>query len=944
MKKLLLALFAGLFLFTGVIFAQDANKEMSKAIGKDPNVTIGKLDNGLTYYLRKNKKPENRIEFRLAVNAGSILEDEDQRGLAHFTEHMAFNGIEGYPGNTMISELQKIGVIFGMGINAYTGFDETVFMITMPADDQKYIDMGINILYGWAHGLLYADEEIEAERGVISEEYRMGQGADDRMRKKWFPVVFNNSRYAERLPIGLIEIIQGFKPEVIKRFYNDWYRPDLQAIVVVGDFNMEAMEKQVKEKFGSIPAKQNPRERVRYGIDNNKEPLVCVATDKENGSNTVMVFRKFPHEAMSIVQDYKDHMAQELFNMMYDSRLNELAQKPGQPFLGLSAGYGKLIGDIDAYTLYGSAKENQIIPTLQAMMREDYRVLRYGFLETELKRAKEEMLNNYERAAKEVDKTESAVFANEYVDNFLYKDPIPGAKRELNYANKYLESITLEEVNAWAKKWITEENMAVVVLAPEKEGVKVPTEAELLAVIKDKSLADVEPYVDTYKEQEIVEKETLKPGAIVSEKDIPEISATEYILSNGVRVVAKHTNFKNDQILFSAQSKGGMSLYYDCDVPSLYFASDLVDRAGIAELDYSSLEKKLKGKRISLSPNITAFTESLGGSAAPKDLDLFFQYINAFFTNPRKDTAVYQLVMDETKEQLKAMTANPMYQFFGALLDALKQGDIYQKSPLSMDDEYLSRVDYERAYYLYQERFANPADFNFYFVGNFDEAELKDLLCTYIASMPTTDKKEEINAKVFKSFPENTEMKKVYAGTEEQGWMGLALSEEMEWNDYNKLMVDVASEALQIEVTEIIREKLGGTYSPMLQMGASKLPTPSYIALILYSCDPNNIEKLSKATFDILTKFMKKGPKKETLAKVKEQMIRSAEEDQQTNSYWLSYIASQELYGDALDEYTHLKDELAPITTKQVAQWMAKNFKIDHYLRVDLYPETAKTK
>lgn len=942
MKKLLLALFAGLFLLFGTVYGQDLEKELGKAIGKDPNVKIGKLDNGMTYYLRNNKKPENRIEFRLAVDAGSILEDDDQQGLAHFTEHMAFNGIEGYPGNTMISELQKIGVIFGLGINAYTGFDETVFEITMPADNQKYIDMGINILYGWAHGLLYADEEIEAERGVISEEYRMGQGADDRMRKKWFPVAFNNSRYAQRLPIGLIEIIQGFKPETIKRFYNDWYRPDLQAVIVVGDFNMDAMEKQVKEKFGAIPAKQNPRERVRYGIENNKEPLACVATDKENGSNTVMVYRKFPHQPMQTVKDYRDNMAQELFNMMYESRLNELTQKAGQPFLGLGAGYGKFIGDIDAYALYGSAKENQIIPTLQAMMREDYRVLKYGFLETELKRAKEEMLNNYERAAKEIDKTESSRFASNYVDNFLYKDPIPGAKRELNYANKYLEGITLDEVNAWAKQWITDENLVVIALAPEKEGVKVPTESELLAVIKDKSLADVEPYVDTYKEQEIVEKETLKAGSIVSEKEMSEIGAKEYMLSNGIRVIAKHTNFKNDQILFNAESKGGMSLYNEADVPSLTFATDFVDRAGIAELDYSSLEKKLKGKKIGLMPQISALTEGLSGSTAPKDIDLFFQYINAFFTNPRKDTAVYQLVMDETKEQLKSIKANPMYQFFGVLMDELYQGDIYQKSPLAMDEDFLAKVDYERAYYLYQERFANPADFTFYFVGNYDEAELKDMLCTYIASMPTTGKKEEMNTKALKSFPANSLTKNVYAGTEEQGWMGLALSENIEWNEQNRLMVDVVSEALQIEVTEIIREKLGGTYSPMLQMGASKYPTSSYITLILYSCDPNNIDKLSKATFDIIAKFMKKGPKKETLAKVKEQMIRSAEEDQQSNSYWLSYISTQDLYGDPMDEYTHLKSGLDKITVKGIAQWAAQNFKTDHCLHINLYPETAK--
>ena len=320
MKRLFLIVVAFVFACTSSVMAQ----KLDSKIGNDPAVKIGKLENGMTYYIRQNSKPEGRVEFRLAVNAGSNQEDDDQQGLAHFTEHMAFNGIEGYPHNEMISELQKIGVIFGLGINAYTSFDETVYEITMPTDDQKYIDMGINILYGWAHGLLYDPQEIEDERGVISEEWRMGNGASDRMRKKWFPVVFTNSLYAKRLPIGLIEIIQGFKPEVIRRFYNDWYRPDLQAVIVVGDINPEAIEKQIKDKFSPIPAKENPREKVVPSIDNNKEPLVSICTDKEAPGNQVMFVRKFPHKVMTTVQDYKDYMTRELYNSMYSSRMSEL--------------------------------------------------------------------------------------------------------------------------------------------------------------------------------------------------------------------------------------------------------------------------------------------------------------------------------------------------------------------------------------------------------------------------------------------------------------------------------------------------------------------------------------------------------------------------------------------------------------------------------------------
>ncbi|MCR5115631.1 MAG: insulinase family protein [Bacteroidales bacterium] len=918
-------------------------QKLDTKIGQDPNVRVGKLDNGLTYYVRHNDKPAGRVEFRLAVNAGSCQEDDDQQGLAHFTEHMAFNGITGYPHNTMISELQKIGVIFGQDINAYTSFDETVFMITMPCDDKKYVDMGIDFLYGWACGLLYDPKEIDDERGVVSEEYRMGRGADDRMRQKWFPVVFNNSQYAKRLPIGLIEIIQNFKPEVIRRFYNDWYRTDLQAVIVVGDIDADAIEQQIKEKFSPIPAKQNPREKVYPTIADNKEPLVCVATDKEAGGSQIMMGHKFPHHTMVTVQDFKDHMAAELYNSMYASRMMELMQDPNCPAVSMGAGYSHFIGQIDGYFMNGMAKEGRILDAIRVMLREDYRVLKHGFLETELQRAKDALMEEYERAVKELDKTESAKFANEYVDNFLYGTPIPGAKRELNYAKKYLEEITLEDVNALAKKWIVNDNFLAVVMAPEKEGVKVPSEAEVLAVINDKSLADVEPYVDNYKEQEIIEKETLKPGFVTSKRDLPEVGATEYTLSNGIKVVAKQTDFKNDEILFSAVSPGGMSMYYECDIPSLSLAADMVDRGGINEMDNTTLHKKLKGKKISLTPNISPIREGLSGSTSPKDLDLFFQYINAFFTHPRHDTTAYSLVMNEVREQLKMIKAQPMYKFIGEFMNGIYDNDPYMSNMLTFTDETLDKVDYERAFYLYQERFANPADFTFFFTGSFDEQELVSLMETYLASMPTTDQMEKFRPEVFKKGAEGIRTKNIYSGADDAAsWVGLAFVQPLEWNEANELMVEVVNEAVTIECLEIIREKMGGVYSPMVQMALSKYPRSNFMSMVMFSCAPKNVDKLANAVIKIMEKFCKKGPKPETLAKVKEQMLRTAESDQQTNHYWHNYIATQYFNGDDLNEMFTMKENLEKITVSGIANFMQKNFKTDQYLRVNMYPESWK--
>ena len=583
MKKILLFLVVALVTLSTTLMGQ----QMSDPIKNDPNVRIGKLSNGLTYYIRANKKPEKRVEFRLAVNAGSMQETEAQVGLAHFCEHMAFNGIEGYPGNTMISELQKLGVSFGGGINAYTSFDETVYEITMPTEDPKNLEFGLNILKGWASGLILDDKEIDKERGIIIEEYRNGLGAQDRMRKKWFPVAFNGSRYADRLPIGTLENLQTFKYQTIKDFYKEWYRPDLQAVIVVGDINVDQVEAMIKEKFGSIPARTNSQPKIMYPIPGNATPMAVVCTDPEAGGSQVMVFNKYNYFAMKTIGDFKKQMTHQLYNMMLQSRITELQQDPKVPFIDASAGYENFIGQCDAYSSSVSAKEGQIENALMAILKENNRVLKYGFLETELKRAKEELLNNYEVAANESDKTESARFAVEYVENFLRQAPIPGAKREFTFAKKYLQEITLDDVNELAKQWITKENMVAVVLAPQKEGLVIPTEAKILEIINDPSLSNVDAYVDTYKEQEVVNVAALVPGKVTNTVELPEVGAKQITLSNGIKVILKKTNYKNDEILFTAKSKGGMSLYPESDLPSLHFATQFIDRAGIGELNYS---------------------------------------------------------------------------------------------------------------------------------------------------------------------------------------------------------------------------------------------------------------------------------------------------------------------------------------------------------------------
>lgn len=935
MKKFFLII--SIILTASFAFAQDV--KLDAPINPDPHVKIGKLSNGMTYYIRHNEQPKKVVELRLAVNAGSNQENENQRGLAHFTEHMSFNGIEGMPGNTMIDKLQSIGVVFGADLNAYTSFDETVYMIPMPLDNPANLDLGLQILRGWAHGLLYDHAEIDAERGVITEEYRMGLGADDRMRKEYWPILMKDSRYAERMPIGLIEVIQGFEYQTIKDFYHDWYRPDLQAVVVVGDIDVNEVEAKIKNMFGDIPAVENPRVKEDYPIGMNKEPLVAVCTDKEAAGSSVMLIRKFPHFVMKNVGDYRKNLLIELYNEMFDARLEEMTQNAKCPFIGASIGYSNFIGSTDIYGAQAACKEGKILEAIESLMKEDYRVLKYGFVQTELDRAKTSLLERLERASNEVDKTESANFASEYVDNYLHHDPIPGAKREYNYAKKLMDGINLNEINALAKDWITPENFVAVVTAPEKEGVKVPSKNEVLNVITDNKLKDVEPYVDTYQEKEIIYKNTLRPGSIVKTEEIPAIKATKVTLNNGIEVILKKTNYKNDEILFTATSKGGKSLYAVKDLASLDFAADIIDRSGISELDYNTLTKKLKTKQAGVTPYIDAMTEGLQGSSTPKDLEFFFQYLNAFFTRPRADKNACELVLTEASEQVKMMQAMTMYRFFGAFLDAATDHDPYQMNPLSYTQEYLDQVNYDDAVKFYRERFANPADFTYIFVGNFDEKLMNEYLCLYLGSMKTTSNHENFNANAFKKHNDGIQTSTVTYGQEKQGWMGLYFDGAYDYNAKNNMTINVLGDVLDQYVLEIIREKMGDVYSPMLQMGYEKYPEARYKLLIMLSCNPDNTDKLANTCIQILKDIQKKGADKKTLSKVKKQLIATREKNIQTNNFWLSYINGKVLYNDDMNAVNEYADMVNSISKKDIVNFMKKYFKTDSYTRVDLKPE-----
>jgi zinc protease len=496
MKKL--RLISVLFISSFVLAGLNAqNIKLDDTIPPDPNIKIGKLENGLTYYIKQNKKPEQRIELRLAVNAGSVCETDGQQGLAHFVEHMCFNGTKNFPSNKIIDMLEEMGVKFGAELNAFTSFDQTIYMLKVPTDKEEWINRGFQVLEDWAHQVTLDDNEIDKERGVIVEEWRLGLGADDRMQTKYIPVLLKGSKYADRLPIGKVDVIKSFPHDTLRSFYKTWYRPDLMAVVIVGDIDPKVAEDKVKEYFDRIPSAVNPKTRVEFPIPGNTDPLISVVTDKEAMDYSAIVFFKHPKSDKGLYGDYREQIMQSLYTGMLNKRLREIAQKPESPFLGSGTGYGSFIGrSVDAYQLMVSAKENQIEKSLEVVLTENERVRRFGFLASELEREKKDMLTMLEKMAKEADKTESSSYADEYTRNYLDKEPIPGIQKEFEITREFLPGISLDEINKLGKELVTDDNIVALVTAQEKQGVNVPSESQVLGIIKSVKDMKIEAYAE----------------------------------------------------------------------------------------------------------------------------------------------------------------------------------------------------------------------------------------------------------------------------------------------------------------------------------------------------------------------------------------------------------------------------------------------------------------
>ena len=945
MKKLLTILmllaFMGSMTFVQAQGAQGKKSDLTAKVPVDKKVKIGKLANGMTYYIRANKKPENRVQFRLVTNAGSILEDDDQQGLAHFCEHMAFNGTQYYKGNEMISTLQKNGIEFGRGINAWTAFDETVYYVELPSDNKDLVEMGFKILDGWASKLLFDQNEIEHERGVILEEWRGGLGAQERLRKATWPIMLKGSRYADRLPIGLEEVIRNFQRPVITRFYNDWYRPDLQAVIIVGDIDVNAMEAKIHEYFDSRKAVENPRPRPEFDIPGNKEPLVAIATDKEATNASMMLFWKHKKAPQGTIGDYRASLVRNLVSGMLDDRYNELSEKATAPFIYAGGGYGGFLGrSCDAFIGSCAPKENRIEEATEAVLAEIFRAVQNGFTATELDRQKEEMLEHYRKMAKEANKTNSNNFAQEYTNNFLEGEVIPGIMAENRYAKEFIPEITLEECNALIRTWVTEENFVYYLTAPQQEGYKVPTEQEVLKIYNRARTNKYAAWVDNYKDEPLFEKQLAAVTPKLT-KTNTVLDYKEYTCPNGVKFIVKKTDLKDDEIQMNSYAWGGTSLYSDAEYYMASTTAGFIDDAGIAQFSSTQLSKKLKGVNVSISPDISDQTQGFSGSCAPKDLETMLQLLTLYYEAPRKDKESFDKNVDQLRNQLKFIGENPQVVFIKKYIETARPGD--PRAIAVPTEENIASLNLDRMYEIFRERFSNAAHQTFFFVGNIEDADV-NLIAKYLGNLPTTKAKAEKYRKLkdydFKGTPRAT----AYKGTDNQGIMLMSGSTKgYKHSPKNAEIINQLSACMEITALEIIREKMGGTYSPSVNVSYSRIPEQEVSWTFYINCNPDSTNIIENAAMEILKQYINNGPDAETLAKVQEQQIINRQNSKQNNSFWMGQIMGSYRFNESRDYVVNDYESIVKSITAKDIQAAAKKFiDLKHYLVVFLKPE-AKT-
>jgi zinc protease len=936
-KRIFLCLLSSLFYFYA-----SAQVKLADPLPTDPNLKIDKLANGLTYYIRRNVKPEKKVELRLAVNAGSILEDKDEQGLAHFTEHMGFNGSKHFKKNELVDFLQKIGVKFGADLNAYTNFDETVYILPIPLDDTANLRKGITVLQDWATGLTFDSKEIDAERGVVLEESRLGKGGDDRMFRKIYPIQYAGSKYAERLPIGKDSIIQYAKYDVVKRFYKDYYRPNLQAVIIVGDIDVAKTEKLVKEYFGGLKNPANERPRIKTKVPARTINQSIVVTDNEATNFIVEVDYPFtPSKIQTTVKDYRDWLIKNLFTSLLNERLSELARSSNPPFLGAGTGFGSYARGYESFSALAYAAQGGPDTALKVLMTEVKRATKYGFTEAELERGKKNQLAFIENAYNDRNKTESSTFAEEYIRVFLQQEPTPGIENEFGYYKQLLPGITLAEINAIANPIKQNEKLFVSLQGPSGSNYNLPDSIALLAIAEKALKADVKPYEEKAVATKLMEAKP-QPGAIVNEKKNEQLGTTEITFANGAKAILKPTDFKNDEIVMTAFRKGGLSKYSAEDKYNATYATSIVQQMGISDFSPVDLQKFLSGKIASVNPRIGNLTAAMNGNSNVKDFETMLQMVNLYFTSPRKDEELFNGWKEKQKSQMEFAMADPQTAFIDSFYQVL-----FQKNPLTPvivpRPKDFDKIDLDRSLYIYKEQFGDANDFNFIFTGSFDIEKIKPLLAIYLGSLPSAGKAASFIDNGVRRIQGNNDLA-VKKGTEPKSMIFAVYSGELPYSEDLSLKAKTLTEILNIKIIEDLREKMGAIYGGGISGGLNKYPYNNYSLFLQLPCGPQNVDTLLKAAAKEIDDIKTKGPDQVNLDKVKKTWIEQYKVQIKENGYWSGKLQGIYFQGDdpkGIFDYEKMVNALTVNDIKAAANLL---FDGKNVFRAVLYPENFEVK
>ena len=903
----------------------------------NPLLKTGKLTNGLTYYIQKNAKPEKRVELRLVVKAGSILEDDDQQGLAHFTEHMAFNGSRHFKRHELISYLQSIGIKFGADLNAYTSFDETVYILPIPTDKKENLETGMLVLEDWAQGLTMNDADIDSERNIILEEARLGKGADDRMNKQLYPALFNGSRYAIRLPIGKEDIISHVDHAALKRFYADWYRPDLMAVFVIGDVDPAQAEKMIKAHFGQLknPVHERPRDYAQ--IPTRSESTSLVITDKEAGNNMLMV--RFPVQAIIpdlTLADYRLSLIKNLSSTILNQRMQELTQQANPPFLGAASAVSPLARGFESFASFAYIGRAGVQPAIDAVMAENERARQFGFNADELERSKKDMLRNLETQYNERDKSNSADYAAEYIRNFLVDESIPGIANEYAYVRELLPTISLDEVNHYTRTNIPHNTAKLVAyLGVDNASEQIPDKSKLLAWVEAAEKIQVSANTKQTLSTSLMPQPP-KAGSIVSESSNAQLGTTELTLSNGLKVVLKPTDFKDDQILIGATRFGGQSLFPDVDKFNAQYAATVTAVMGISNYSPIDLQKILAGKSLSLQTSLGLYTDSISGSTTNADIETFFQSLYLHLLSPRKDPLLFTNFIKSQQDLTKNSMAKPEA-IFSDTLGATMYNNHPRVALIAKPDDF-NQIDLERSIAIYQQRFSSVRGFTIVMVGSFQIEKIKPLIATYLASLPTPEIVTQFNDLNIHPVT-GVVSKQVHSGSEPKSSVSIVFSGMASYSKEENLRFNALVDVMNFRITDTLREKLALIYSGGMGGSIDRIPYEQYRLGISLPCDPKNVDKVTAAMFAEIEKIKATGPTQEELDKVKQNRLKQYQIGIRANSLWLASLQNSLLYHTDPADILTSESRINALTLADIQAAAKRYLTTDNYVQVVLYPE-----